>query len=410
MKRSVLLYLRLSIILLPNIALAMVFDNRYLPLIQEPFITIDCRPSSVRTDLFVTTGNRANGNNSNYIGIPEMFGPFDLASLGQSFLVVGLPNLLSPTQLSSLLPFALEGKIQTQGVAFAYRQHIVPHFSAGLYTLLMQSNSSINYIFNASGSTLSTTPTEILNLDSLRRQMIQEEGLTCNHVHQSGIGDIEVYLRGNGHWEYVCKMRTVEAAGRFGVLIPTGQRKKINEPASIPFGGDGFWGVYVSGDAEFEIREDWKVGLLLRASKRFAQTRTERMPTAQEQPLFGVVVGQARINPGWTGVFSPYVSFENLRGGLGLRGQYTLISHQRDTWCDQRADRTIPVNLVPLERTSGWASEYVTLTGFYDFGKMKVERGREPTILLSWYIPTALIVANRSVRSYKVTVGVEYSF
>ena len=54
--------------------------------------------------------------------------------------------------------------------------------------------------------------------------------------------------------------------------------------------------------------------------------------------------------------------------------------------------------------------EDVILTGFYDFGKMKMERCREPIIIMSWYIPVSLLAANHSVRSYKVSIGVEYNF
>ena len=66
------------------------------------------------------------------------------------------------------------------------------------------------------------------------------------------------------------------------MIIPTGVKRNIDKPASVPFGGNGYWGAYISGDAEFEVKEDWKIGLLLRMSKRFSQTVLNvcRLPTS----------------------------------------------------------------------------------------------------------------------------------
>jgi hypothetical protein len=403
----------LILFLAPCIIHAMVFDNRYFPLIQEPSISIPDRPSHLRFDAFMTTGNKADGKrNGVHIGIPEIYGTFDLSFLARAFELVGLPNPLTPAQTAGSLPFTMQGKVQTQGISFSYYQNISHRIGFGFYLMAMQSDSSLDFFFKSADATIALSPSEKVALEASLRQMVTTLGESCNHVHQGGFGDIDLFVQGGDRWEYLYKLRSIESWLRLGVLIPTGQRKKIFEPASVPFGGDGFWGLYASLFGEFEIREDWKAGLLLRASKRFAHVRTERMPVDLEQPLFGVLVGDAQVTPGWTGIFSPYVIFENLRAGLGFRGQYTLIAHQKDRWQDRRCcDAILPsANVCALQNFSGWASEYITLTGFYDFGKMKVERCHEPIIVLSWYIPVALLVANNSVRSYKVSLGVEYSF
>ena len=389
---------------------AMVFDNRYFPLIQEPFITVPDRPSHLRADLFATTGSKANGARETYIGIPEMFGTFDLALLGRAFLLAGLPSPLTPVQTAAQLNFIMEGKIQTQGIQFAYYQQVFCFLGAGIYLMAMQSDSSLNFFFNHAESTLKPSAPDVLELEDTLRSMLAQLGLRSNHVHQSGFGDIDAYVRIGQRWEFLYKFRSIEAGLRVGVLVPTGVRRNIFQPASVSYGGDDYWGVYASLDSEFEIREDWKAGIVLRASKRFAGTHEQRMPADLEQPLFGVLTGSAQVTPGWTGIFSPYVTFENMRAGLGFRGQYTLIAHQNDRWLDQRLNKEIPANVCAWEKTSGWSSEYITLTGFYDFGKMKVERCADPIVVFSWYIPVALLVAKHAVRSYKVRLGLEYNF
>ena len=81
---------------------------------------------------------------------------------------------------------------------------------------------------------------------------------------------------------------------------------------------------------------------MLRLSKRFARTQPdERMPVLHpvnqipnnptrvtipesEPQIFGVVTGPARVNPGFTEIFSAYGQWEGIRDGLGVRLQYSF--------------------------------------------------------------------------------------
>jgi hypothetical protein len=262
---------------------------------------------------------------------------------------------------------------------------------------------------------------DILALDDTRRAMLAELGLACNHVQQAGMGDVEAYLRWNDYYTYCFKLRSLEYAIRLGVLIPTGVTRQINQPASVPFGGNGHWGVYGSGDVEFEVKEDWKIGVLLRISKRFSRTADERMPVARiptttnqtipsDPQIFGVLVGPAEVNPGFTEIFSAYAEWEGIRDGLGARLQYTLINHNPDQWTDKRVDQTVPSNLEQVSHRSAWASEYLTISAFYDFDKLSAQRCYRPIVRGAWDIPFTLLVGHRFVHSYKVSLGLEFSF
>jgi hypothetical protein len=409
---------------------AMVWDNRYLPLIQYPYISVPGKESHLTGDFFITTGSKAADDRDRDIGIAELSGPFDQSQLAYSFVLAGMPDPLTPGLLDGELPWTMAGKLQTQGFALSYRQALFSGFSFGLYWLAMRSNSSIDFFFNASKASSVTpvlTESDIVALDQVRRQMLADLGLSCNHVQQGGSGDTEIYLRWFDRYEYAFKLRSLEYAFRFGVLAPTGVRRNINKPASIPFGGNGHWGVYISGDGEFEIKEDWKIGVLLRLSKRFARTREERMPVLHppnqipndptkvtipesEPQIFGVITGPARVNPGFTEIFSVYGQWEGIRDGLGVRVQYSLINHNRDHWTDERLDKTIPVNLEQVERRSNWASEYITLAAFYDFNRDSLECTYRPIVRGAWDIPFTLLVGHRFVHSYKVSLGLEFNF
>ena len=400
---------------------AMVFDNRYFPLIQYPYIKVPGRNSHVTGDFFVTTASNAADDRDRAIGIAELSGPFDQSQLGFSMKLAGFynppmpgrPDELPPALLNGELLWIMAGKLQTQGFAFSYRHYLGCNISVGILALAMRSNSYIDFMFNlAKNSSLSAllSESDILALDDTRRAMLARLGLACNHVHQGGLGDIETYVRWADRCEYYFKLRSLEYGLQLGLLIPTGVKRDINKPASVPFGGNGHWGIYLSGDGEFEIKEDWKVGVLLRVSKRFTRTRDERMPVDNEPQIFGVITGPAKIDPGFTEIFSLYGQMEGLREGFGLRVQYTLTNHNRDHWTDERAVKTIPVQLKTVEERSNWASEYITLSAFYDFQKTSRECGNKPIVRAAWGIPFTLLVGHRFVHSYKVSLGLEFNF
>jgi hypothetical protein len=410
--------------LLVHSAQAMVFDNRFFPLIQYPWITVPCRESHASGDFFITTASRAADAAERDIGVWALWGPFDQAQLAMSMASVGLVNPLPPDYEKGELPWLLHGKLQTQGFAFWYVQELGIGFSAGILGMVMRSNSTIDFKFDithASSEMAITENSQVFFLDEIRRQMLAELGLSCNHVHQHGFGDLETYVRWSDYRSYALKVRNVEYGLRLGLLIPTGVKKNIFEPASVPFGGNGHWGIYISGDAEFEVKEDWKFGVWLRLSKRFARTSMQRMPLytpppngktepSSEPQIFGVIVGPASVDPGFTQVFAMYGEWEGLREGFGVRLQYTLINHDRDIWTDKRIDPPNKVNIKSLENHSRWASEYVTLTGFYDFDKTAQERGHKPIVRASWDIPFTLLVAHRFVKSFKISLGLEFNF
>ena len=83
-------------------------------------------------------------------------------------------------------------------------------------------------------------------------------------------------------------------------------------------------GVYVAGDVEIELKEDWIVGLYVRFNQRFEKTVQERLPIANEQQLYAATQGAVRIDPGFTSVVAPYAILNGIREGLGIQAQYTL--------------------------------------------------------------------------------------
>ncbi len=403
-------YIVYALLLISSVTSTMVFDNRYIPLLQRPRKLIDCRQSKLSSDLLFATSSSAFDTNEEEIGIPEIFGTFDQGVLGESFTTAGLVNPLRTEWYGAKIPWKIDGKMQVQGVKFDYHQKISKLVSVGASWLFLRLNMYNFYLLKIQDINFSLGPSDPVELDDIRRKMFKDIGITNNHTTQIGFGDIDMYLRIGGTWDYTLKCRLIDIGLRGGILAPSGQSALISSASSAPFGGNGHWGFYIEADGLFEVREDMKVGFYTRLSKRLPKTCIHRMPVLTEPHIFGVVEGPARVNPGVTFVLSPFFILENVRQGLGFGVQYTLTTHFHDEWDDMRADQKVPVNLKQIEKTSDWSTSYVTLNVFYDFGKAKANRGFSPVVNFYWDVPAMLFTPKRSLKTHKVTLGVEFPF
>lgn len=386
---------------------AMVYDNRFFPLIKQPFLIVDGRPSHGSSNLFILTGSKAIGTVEDEIGIPELFGKFDLKQISSAVSALGLPNPLRSELRGLSFPYSVQGVLQAQGLAFAYEQATFDWLKLGLNWFFMNSSSRQEFFLDTARLFPGVSAIE---LDEARRTMFQELGLFQANAQQFGLSDLDVYARFGYQWCYVLKFRRIDAGARLGMLVPTGVTTQLNSPASVPFGGNGFWGMYGQIDAEFELREDLTAGLYTRLSKRFTKTKVQRLPIDGEPQIFGASCGPVTITPGLTFVFSPYVCLENLRAGMGVRLLYTLTKHWADCWKNGSNTQGIPVTLGEVNTLNEWKSDYVTLNVFYDFGKVKECRALNPIIFFTWDIPSLLFASERSATTHRISLGVELNF
>jgi hypothetical protein len=395
----------------------MVYDNRFFPEFQRNPVMVNRELSAVSAELFYTGGNEAWNTENKEIGIPELYGFFDLATLVQGMVAIGLPNPL-PSEWQSTntsIPFQVSGKIESEGITVAWHQSVAEQWALGISAVYMavQSQEWFQLLTqgSASGRSLSLLLGEgdKLLLDVIRRQAFEEIGIPINYESQRGFGDIDGYVQWGDQWEYVLKCRSIKAAGRAGILFPTGVTHKPNIPTSVPFGGNGHWGFYFSGHAAFEVKEDFFFGLLLRVSKRLNRTSLQRISVAGEPSIFGALVAPATVNPGPTIIFSPYVIMENVREGFELGVAYTLTKHWADQWC-AHVSEDIAKNFCQTNALSEWGSSYITLSAQYDFGKTKVKRFCEPILSFRWDWPVDLFVTRQVVKSNKVSIGLDFVF
>lgn len=409
---------------------AMIVDSRFVPLLQKPFFSMQGQPSHVSASLFATTANEALLKNDKYTGIPEIYGVINTSSgmtehssldvniLGQALEAVGKVNPLGELKGLSL-PYRQEGKMQSQGALFSYHQAIGDYVSLGGSALFMRFLSTQRFYLDQASVNVSQQAVDFVDVvDKARREMFEEIGLKPPVSDQAGVGDFNFYMRLGKTWDYTLKCKMLSLGAKLGALVPAGQSRDILSPTSVSFGGNNHWGLYTSVDFEAEVKEYWKVGLLGWVGKRFARVTPQRLSVGGEPMVFGVMDGRVKVNPGFTWSFSPYVTLENIRSGLGGRVQYTLTKHAHDHWdvvC--KSNEVSPYCLIYRgnkyslgEYISRWASDYITLDAFYDFGNQRAERSFDPILFLSCDIPVDAIVANAVPRMYKISLGLDISF
>ena len=410
----------LIVVLINSISYGMVMDNRYIPLIKRPWIPMPCTKSNLGIWPMIATANRSMNEKSTANrfnaarpisdNLPEIYGVFDLGQLADAVALTGQPNPLPSSFQNTSIPYNVEGKMQMQGISFAFEYAMKEWIALGATWLFMRVEGRETFLLDR--SQLNLTAADALTLDDTRRTIFNQLGLQGEQSSQVGFGDIDLYLRFKNEWEYTLKFRHIWADACVGMLAPTGVRRNISEPTSIPFGGDGFWGLYFSAQAVFEVREDMFGGVMLRANKRFERRINERESVNGEPYVFGAAVNNFLIDPGWTLIFSPYVIFQNLREGLGIGLYYTLTHHEQDRWgaIGTLCPTAPPAQVQKVNELSEWGTDYFTVHVFYDFGKKHVVRDFTPILSLRWDIPALLYVSKQAYKTQQVLFGVEFAF
>lgn len=393
-----------------------IIDNRF----RDPVLDYDVFTSygpDIRTILlfqpFIETAHHAFGNNGED-GLFDCFNTrYNLGQLDAAALAAHrISESLIPTFWQGTLSgahFKQRGALHTQGFSFHAYHVLSCHWACGLRAEVLHASSHLRLVPEAA------LENSLLAGDSRQLILLQEKihqalGLTPAIWSDSMFGDVELYLRLFTQRRYAYKCRYFDTGLSLGLILPAAPERCINNPASLPMGGNRHWGMYLEGDFNAIIRHDIRGGVILRGQKRFARTDELRVPTASEPQIFGAVVAPIRVNPGWTFMFAPYLIKEGLREGLGLRLGYTLVKHFEDSFGDARRDKSVNINFETLRTQSEWGKDYITFGFLYDFAYGKVERCIEPVLSLTIDAPIDFIVSNGAAKTWGIVFSAEFSF
>lgn len=416
---------------------AMVADNPFFPLFPRLYTGAHKNEYSISADMVFMAGGEAysavpSANAADrIIGYPALFGKrmdkeghIDLNEVDAAIKQLNNSNTLftGPFISGRNADINIAAHLQAQMVSFAGNIPVTANFSAGWSAFFMRTIGEARISLNldaaerlgmtesstVAGTKVITNQGQMEFVDNLSR--IQKKlDMNDNVWRQFGSGDIVLY----GSWylsePYTWKCRVVDFSLSAGLMIPVGPQSTLDNIASVPFGGQGHWGFFAMPHLELELRDDLKVGMMTRLSKRLAKKRNMRVPILEESPLFAPYKADIFVNPGVTFSVSPYIVFEHVRSGFGLELRYTIGYHESDEFEDARISKTQEMKLMNLIPYSTWKQEYGTIKIIYDMCYEKDVRFR-PVFNVTWDIPMNYMTGENFGKTHAISLGCNFNF
>ncbi|HLB40938.1 MAG TPA: hypothetical protein VJJ83_04055 [Candidatus Babeliales bacterium] len=398
---------------------ASVVDNRFFPLFTQVYFRKVDPIGTVDGDFFVMTGKEARNHRRDAVHMPEIYGKYDLSQVSHGLETVLGVNYVKPEwQAAKDLIATMEGKLQAPGLHLGCERRLYEALSIGIQLDLMHVSSRIDFL-------VAPETTRQLKLDQGGTAEFQRAvsatnralGLDADQWTATGLSDTDVYLRLARVRDYVLKCRQVDAGIKFGTYLPTGVLRDLDNPASVPFGGNGHFGLYVEGEINLELKEDWFLGFWTQFVYRFAKEQTLRLPAANALfgPAalnFGALTGAGKVYPGATFCIAPYAAWRDIQNGFGGRLAYTYRQHASDSWLYLRADKSVPSNLALVSDLTAWTSEYLTVGFVYSWRSVDDARADYvPMLYLNWDQPVDFFNSDQgAVQTHRASLGIEVDF
>lgn len=399
-----------------SITYTMIMDNRYFPWLPHVYTGTDSKHGNLYVEPFFITSSTAlkvgPGTKDRDVGYPVLQGALDYSYLAQAFELDGMPNPIpAQWQYLATMPVDMPGSFQGQGLSIAGYSPIYDHIGIGGSIFFLRFIGQANIVPTADliRQLNLTAPGNMAQFNQLTATFEQMAGTKDGYWNQTGVSDLEVYIKLFQVYEYMYWCKKIDCNGSIGFFIPTGMQQQQNFIGSVPFGGDGMWGWYLAPSIEIELKEDWKIGLQIRAEKRFGKTQEQRICIAKETNLFAPVTGPLYTNPGPVAVVMPYISLENIREGLGISFKYSYIYHAQDKLKDMRVVKSPAANLENMIKNSRWSQEFATLELLYDLS-FKHNWTYKPLCSLTWDIPLQVLGSRGVSKTTRVSVGLMMDF
>ncbi|MDR3646509.1 MAG: hypothetical protein P4L22_03135 [Candidatus Babeliales bacterium] len=401
----------LFLFLISAVEISAMIDNRYLPLYRPEYTRYPCKKSVFGSNVFFLFSSEGRSHDGSCVKTPEINGKYDLSRIAKALTIVGEENPLSPQwQTLNRIPWQLKGKIEGEGFWFGYEQAIGDlSLGVSIYALKVISKQALF---------LPEDTIRELRLGKGGEATLRQDQLLANKLlgieslqfNKFGLADIDLYARYGIVKDYVNKFRKIDLSVTLGTLLPTSPKLNINIPSSIPFGGNGHYGLYGRTDVILELKDDLTVGFWLEVCKRFSKNQKMRLPVNNELIDYGALIADIRVKPGVTVGFQPFVALTDIQDGIGIRAGYTLIHHDEDQLTDLRKDKKITIPIEEIADRSGWLTQYVNLRLMYDFSKAVHNRTITPLLYIDWDMPVGLFESRNIGQTNRISLGFEFNF
>jgi hypothetical protein len=392
-----------------------VMDNRYRDnaLMRYPFLVEDLSAFFL-IQPFLETAHDAFDQYGKTTGQFDFGTHYRLREVERALLASGrIDDRIIPTNMQGNLvigPYLMDGRIETQGIAFQVYAPLSNCFAVGARGEFLHGNSRMEMTRDVDFDRVINGPGDEREVFLIKEQAAKALDLDPASWSAFMVGDLELYGRIFTSMDHAYKCRYFNAGANLGMILPAADARDINNPASIPLGGNRHWAVFGEASIDAILKQNIRAGLWIRLQHRFSRQSELRVPTAREPEMFGAVVGQIEVEPGLTGAFSPYFLFEELREGFGAYVSYMLVGHKEDSFCDRRKDKTVPINFDALTCVSDWGLEYISVAFLYDFSYGHQERCLNPIVSLKVDAPVHFLLTKRASKTYGASLVVEASF
>ncbi len=386
------------------------FLNRYwIPeLNNQPILSYKRVSKNITVQPFVITADQANkSNNITNPNVYEIEGLLSIANLNHSYTLsnIGSEEIIPSEWIASKysIPIRLGGNISATGFAWNISYELVPGCILGWSSGYSQMTGAINLQAQEEQNKYKLKEGMLLQINDIYNHLTKLMGITKNYTQFNNFADQDLYIRFELCQNFKLKMRKIKWTLQLGGIIPTAHTTDILNPADIPGGTNGFFGMYGAGYLDLLLKEDINFGM--EGKLFFLSPSTKPMRTRKWfEPLkYGSFIGNIDINPGIIYEFSPYVSIEGLRKGLGFKVAYSTWGQTKTQYAfgiDSTIIQQIQMN---IEDLSSWNQEHCDITIFYDFCREKTNFKYEPFISFSAQIPVDFFFATKSARSLAIS-------
>ena len=342
----------------------------------------------------------AYGFNESFRGIYELEGNYHATVINQSLVTAGVTNKpIIPSQWlyeGLFIPVNLGGKINATGFGWNIMCELDNNFFIGWSSAFCSVTGLLDLKIKTEDEKVPLSEGYINDVLDAYRSLNRALRNNGTHIHEYSLADQDLYIRYEWCTDFAAFMHRIKASLQAG-WIPN--------PASFAVGTNGHMGFYGAAQLDLLLKEDITLGFAGKLISQTSKVQQIRLSLLHESTRYGSVIAQSLIDPGLTTIFSPYLSIEGLREGLGMKLAYMLAHHCNDTFTIDNninlLSKTIipPIDINRLNGLSGWAQEHVILSVFYDFMRCYEEHDMEPFLGFSVYIPIDWLFSKGSAKT-----------
>jgi hypothetical protein len=410
--KKILLYMLLHNTLLPTF-----FLNRYWTpeLTNQAILGYRRVLENITIQPFMMTADKANkSNNMLTPNVYEIDGLVSIANLHHSYLLnnPNQENIIPSEWISSgyAIPIRLGGEISSTGFGWNMSYQIVPGCIIGWSSGYSQMTGAINLQPQEEQGKYKLKEGMLLQINSIYNNLTKLMGITKNYTQFNNFADQDIYIRFELSKDFFLAMRQIKWTFQLGAILPTAHTSDIFNPADIPGGTNGFFGMYGGTYLDLLLKEDINFGLegkLVFLSPDTKEIRTKRW---FESLRYGSFTGKVDIEPGFIYNFSPYLSIEGLRKGLGCKVSYSTWGQTKTKYGFIQESQIIQQIQMNIENMSAWNQEHCAIVIFYDFCREKTHFTYQPFLAFAAQIPVDFFFAEQSARSLAISFSFQLLF